>query len=95
MTTNDALDAVAERAVPDAAAPARSMPQPAEPDPRMPRLTEVPGFRQWMREGWGGADRTPVVPPGARMRVLGTGSSWGRRCPAACSRWRRGGRPGA
>ncbi|WP_308195597.1 aminopeptidase P family protein [Agromyces cavernae] len=65
MTSNDTPDAVAELVVPAAAAPARSMPQAAEPDPRMPRLAEAPGFREWMLQGWGEADRTPGVPSGA------------------------------
>ncbi|MFE5671953.1 aminopeptidase P family protein [Agromyces sp. NPDC056523] len=43
----------------------RSMPEPSEPDPRMPRLVNSPGFRNWMLEGWGEADRTPIVPAGA------------------------------
>lgn len=34
-------------------------------DPRMPLLTEVPGFSSWMAEGWGEADRTLRVEPGA------------------------------
>lgn len=50
---------------PAAAAPARSMPQATEPDPRMPRLAGSAGFRDWMLQGWGEADRAPVVPSGA------------------------------
>ncbi|WP_205881531.1 aminopeptidase P N-terminal domain-containing protein [Leucobacter coleopterorum] len=34
-------------------------------DPRMPKLTEVPGFTNWLREGWGDADRTPHLEDGA------------------------------
>ena len=52
-----------DRAVVDTGA--RSMPRPAEPDPRMPRLADAPGFSAWMLDGWGEADRTPVVPSGS------------------------------
>lgn len=68
MTTNDtaATATIAEAPVLAAEqAPARSMPQPAEPDPRMPRLAQSPGFREFMQRGWGEADRTPTVPGGA------------------------------
>ncbi|NUS40067.1 MAG: M24 family metallopeptidase, partial [Terrabacter sp.] len=34
-------------------------------DPRMPRLAGSPGFREFMLQGWGEADRTPVMPDGA------------------------------
>jgi Xaa-Pro aminopeptidase len=34
-------------------------------DPRMPRLAQVPGFTNWLQEGWGEADRTPRVEDGA------------------------------
>ncbi|MFD5213307.1 aminopeptidase P family protein [Microbacterium sp. NPDC058345] len=34
-------------------------------DPRMPSLATSPGFVEWMRGGWGEADRTPRVEPGA------------------------------
>ncbi|WP_241489300.1 aminopeptidase P family protein [Leucobacter celer] len=34
-------------------------------DPRMPKLTEVPGFTRWLTEGWGEADRTPRIEAGA------------------------------
>lgn len=34
-------------------------------DPQMPSLAAAPGFTDWMRTGWGDADRTPRVEPGA------------------------------
>ena len=34
-------------------------------DPRMPSLARSAGFADWMRSGWGNADRTPRVEPGA------------------------------
>lgn len=34
-------------------------------DPRMPLLSETPGFSQWMTEGWGEADRELVITAGA------------------------------
>ncbi|MDR5701560.1 aminopeptidase P family protein [Agromyces aerolatus] len=34
-------------------------------DPRMPQLSDAPGFVDWMRTGWGDADRTPRLEPGA------------------------------
>lgn len=34
-------------------------------DPRMPSLAQAPGFSEWMRTGWGDADRAPRVEPGA------------------------------
>lgn len=34
-------------------------------DPRMPSLAKATGFSDWMRTGWGPADRTPRVEPGA------------------------------
>ncbi|MBG6238928.1 Xaa-Pro aminopeptidase [Mycetocola sp. CAN_C7] len=42
-----------------------SMPRPASPDPRLPRLTEVPAFAEFMGTGWGTPDRTAPVEPGA------------------------------
>jgi Xaa-Pro aminopeptidase len=44
---------------------AASMPRPASPDPRLPRLAEVPAFRDFMATGWSVPDRTPNVEPGA------------------------------
>ena len=34
-------------------------------DPRMPLLTETPGFTSWMAEGWGEASRELTVEAGA------------------------------
>ncbi|ROR80876.1 Xaa-Pro aminopeptidase [Plantibacter flavus] len=45
-------------------APATSMPRPANPDPKLPRLAEVPAFREFLGTGWGTPDRTPPVEPG-------------------------------
>jgi Xaa-Pro aminopeptidase len=45
--------------------PAASMPRPAAPDPRLPRLAQSRGFREWMATGWGESDRSPRVVPGA------------------------------
>ncbi|MBD8537067.1 aminopeptidase P family protein, partial [Plantibacter sp. CFBP 13570] len=42
-------------------APATSMPRPANPDPKLPRLAEVPAFREFLGTGWGTPDRTPPV----------------------------------
>ena len=47
------------------AASASSMPAPAAPDPRLPRLTEVAGFVEYMGTGWATPDRTATVEPGA------------------------------
>ncbi|MFD3445843.1 aminopeptidase P family protein [Microbacteriaceae bacterium 4G12] len=41
-----------------------AMPRPAAPDPRLPRLAEVPAFRDYMATGWATPDRTPPVEPG-------------------------------
>ncbi|MGX5696102.1 aminopeptidase P family protein [Agromyces soli] len=69
----------------------RSMPEPAEPDPRMPRLANSPGFRDWMLQGWGDADRTPTVPAGAaeagaRHRERLSGAFPGRLIAVAAGR---------
>ncbi|WP_241263841.1 aminopeptidase P family protein [Microbacterium esteraromaticum] len=40
-------------------------PRSATTDPRMPSLAKAPGFAEWMRTGWGDADRTARVEPGA------------------------------
>lgn len=44
---------------------AGSMPAPLERDERMPRLALAPGFVRAMASGWGEADRTPQIAPGA------------------------------
>ncbi|QEO16204.1 aminopeptidase P family protein [Agromyces intestinalis] len=41
------------------------MPAPSSPDPRLPRLAEIPAFRDYMATGWGTPDRDPKLPAGA------------------------------
>ena len=45
--------------------PATSMPRPTTLDPRLPRISEIPAFQEFMATGWGTPDRTPPVQDGA------------------------------
>ena len=62
--TTAAQTVAAGQAPAEASATASSMPAPATKDPRLPRLTQVAAFRDFMATGWGTPDRTPPTVDG-------------------------------
>lgn len=47
-----------------------SMPVAKTSDPRLPRLTGIPAFQEYLAQGWGTPDRTPPVPEGAASAAV-------------------------
>lgn len=89
--TTAAQTVAAGQAPAEASATASSMPAPATKDPRLPRLTQVAAFRDFMATGWGTPDRTPptvdgVAAASAQHRERLSGAFPGRTLVVAAGR---------